>query len=1220
MDQKPILPYSRIIGDDGAFQRAKKEIDDFEKYVLNKAEGIKGALNVVDIKDSAGLSALAKQYADVEKQVKAAKQAQLDLSKVEIEIEKKRQASADTIRKELAAERELLRGVKEETNLKKSQIDLAAKERRERDATEKSIRREKDAYGEMSAELNKLFRSTASVAVQMYRLKEAGQENTPEYARLKEQFTNLRAETLKLDGALKTIDSSLGRNQRNVGNYKFDSLNNSIQQILREAPSAAVSLNTFFLAISNNLPQFFDAFGSVKDEIKELKDIAKDASAALLKQTAAQKTAEQASAAAEEALGAQVETTISAIGASQEQALAIREQVAAHRAEVQAEGTATAATVANTEAVLVNAGATSEQVLSIQRQVAVTAEANAAREAAIVTTQAQTAATLEANAAVAAQPSLLSRIGKSLFSINTLLTVGVLFLTLFGGKIVEFVGKMFDAKGSVDALKKSFEELNAIRVQSNKEVVKERVELQNNLKTAADTTLSYKDREIAAQKVLDQYPYWFENLGKEKILNNDVAEAIKGVNAALLARAKAEAAVTKITENQSQIIDLEEKRVEVQQRIKDLQKDIARNDKIKPQTTGGGTVIGTDDLAASSRERLREAENEILSIGKEIEQLNIRNNRLLGYSLDNRKKSIGLDYQAKENAKELLKSQIKSVDYLASEYQLRKLILERVIADNEDIFKSDKYTVEQRLAAQKELVEKSLELAELNRNESLRILDKKYNEEKNATIKDSDGKIIAKKYSDNGLLELEKQYGFDRKEIIEKYRQAEIDANKQGEKIALLDTLNMQMENLKYLQKNLSTRSSMYKEFGKQISAVQAQIDDISNGDKGIELSAQIDIAQKELEKLQEFNAKIDDKFAGRQYNSLSKGEQKEYLKEVEAFEKERADIQEHYDLQRKQNRIASIRAEQEGLSEASNEFKQLEIERLGIEKDLEDQRIKKSLDSNKEILKNYKDFSKELYQLIGQILDKFIDMANKQVEAAEKSVDKQEKAVDDQRQRAANGLENTLAFEQKELAKREAEAEKARKKAERLEKIKALYTSYTGYANDPDNKPGEAISKTLRDFAILEAIQASFGDGGLVADKIPTDGRGIIRGRSHRGNGGGIPVMVEGNEGFLSRQDIDNMGGQDSFRAFKGMLGKGRHSGNIFKTQKEAFYKSVVIPQDNRGLEKGIAEVRDEIKNIPSSEFQVKELVSGFIAITESYTRGNLTKKNTHIIKKKRF
>ncbi len=70
----------------------------------------------------------------------------------------------------------------------------------------------------------------------------------------------------KLNQRLKDIDAQMGNYQRNVGNYAsgWNGLNVSIQQIARELPALSVSANTFFLAISNNLPIFID-------ELKRLK-------------------------------------------------------------------------------------------------------------------------------------------------------------------------------------------------------------------------------------------------------------------------------------------------------------------------------------------------------------------------------------------------------------------------------------------------------------------------------------------------------------------------------------------------------------------------------------------------------------------------------------------------------------------------------------------------------------------------------------------------------------------------------------------------------------------------------------------------------------------------------------------------------------------------------------------------------------------------------------
>lgn len=72
----------------------------------------------------------------------------------------------------------------------------------------------------------------------------------------------------KLNQQLKDIDAQMGNYQRNVGNYAsgWNGLNVSIQQIARELPALSVSANTFFLAISNNLPTFIDELKKARIE------------------------------------------------------------------------------------------------------------------------------------------------------------------------------------------------------------------------------------------------------------------------------------------------------------------------------------------------------------------------------------------------------------------------------------------------------------------------------------------------------------------------------------------------------------------------------------------------------------------------------------------------------------------------------------------------------------------------------------------------------------------------------------------------------------------------------------------------------------------------------------------------------------------------------------------------------------------------------------------
>lgn len=63
------------------------------------------------------------------------------------------------------------------------------------------------------------------------------------------------------------------RFNRNVGNYAsgWNGLSVQVQQVARELPSLAIGANTFFLAISNNLPMLADELQKARKEFKALK-------------------------------------------------------------------------------------------------------------------------------------------------------------------------------------------------------------------------------------------------------------------------------------------------------------------------------------------------------------------------------------------------------------------------------------------------------------------------------------------------------------------------------------------------------------------------------------------------------------------------------------------------------------------------------------------------------------------------------------------------------------------------------------------------------------------------------------------------------------------------------------------------------------------------------------------------------------------------------------
>lgn len=83
----------------------------------------------------------------------------------------------------------------------------------------------------------------------------------------------LEEQTLRIYKEMIHLQEATGNHRLSVGNYvkTWDGLGNSVNQVIREIPSAAVSLNTFFLAISNNIPIVIDEIQRLKEKNEMLR-------------------------------------------------------------------------------------------------------------------------------------------------------------------------------------------------------------------------------------------------------------------------------------------------------------------------------------------------------------------------------------------------------------------------------------------------------------------------------------------------------------------------------------------------------------------------------------------------------------------------------------------------------------------------------------------------------------------------------------------------------------------------------------------------------------------------------------------------------------------------------------------------------------------------------------------------------------------------------------
>lgn len=155
----------------------------------------------------------------------------------------------------------------------------SASETRRIEQLNASLMQHKTALSELRQSLNNSFKLDSAAATSMNALSQSLARMRMTYRELTEEERNspfgqeLLASIQQADAKIKQLDASIGNHQRNVGNYAsgWNGLNMSIQQIGRELPSLAMGWNTFFLAISNNLPILADGIKRAKDEYNALK-------------------------------------------------------------------------------------------------------------------------------------------------------------------------------------------------------------------------------------------------------------------------------------------------------------------------------------------------------------------------------------------------------------------------------------------------------------------------------------------------------------------------------------------------------------------------------------------------------------------------------------------------------------------------------------------------------------------------------------------------------------------------------------------------------------------------------------------------------------------------------------------------------------------------------------------------------------------------------------
>ena len=146
---------------------------------------------------------------------------------------------------------------------------------------------------------------------------------------------------------------------------------------------------------------------------------------------------------------------------------------------------------------------------------------------------------------------------KSVFSLQTGLSVATTLLVVYGDKITEWISTLFRASAAVDKTATNVRNLSRVMDEAAKQSAAERVELDILYKATQDQTRSLKERNAAADELQRKYPESFSNLTNEAILAGDAANAYQNLTENILKVAQARAAMKIVEENYGKMYQLQ---------------------------------------------------------------------------------------------------------------------------------------------------------------------------------------------------------------------------------------------------------------------------------------------------------------------------------------------------------------------------------------------------------------------------------------------------------------------------------------------------------------------------------------------------------------------------------------------------------------------------------------------------------------------------------------
>ena len=219
----------------------------------------------------------------------------------------------------------------------------------------------------------------------------------------------------------------------------------------------------------------------------------------------------------------------------------------------------------------------------------------------------------------------------SLFSWQTVLTVGITLLTLYGDKVVDWVAGLFNAKNVMKSLVDIQQQLNDVQLKGVQNAQSEITKLELLYKATQNASKPIRERKKAVDELQKSYPDFFKNLSEEEILTGKAADAYARLTSSIIASARARAAQDKMTENAKKILENEAKITEEYAKRENAQlkldKQIELRNKIDREANPD-MYAGQQMMVGAALGKVEEIDEGIAKLRREIYELNKSQNEL----------------------------------------------------------------------------------------------------------------------------------------------------------------------------------------------------------------------------------------------------------------------------------------------------------------------------------------------------------------------------------------------------------------------------------------------------------------------------------------------------------------------------------------------------------------------------------------------------------------